>query len=146
MIRRTRSEKGRLLLRLDDGRHSPARRTVRDELPLAVGARPVVRRADLRVAARATSFTPLRNVLRVPHFGQSTREMRPCFVTDATTCPRSPPHTEHNFSTRLPTAYACFSINPPDNQTAEFVDKKKPPASYPRRRLLEKESPDFAGD
>jgi hypothetical protein len=42
------------------------------------------------------------NVLRVPHFGQLTRVMRPVFVTDATTCPRSSPHTAQNFSTRSP--------------------------------------------
>jgi hypothetical protein len=44
------------------------------------------------------------NELRVPHFGQLTREIRPRFVTVATTCPRSSPQASHHFSTRSPTA------------------------------------------
>jgi hypothetical protein len=53
-------------------------------------------------AVRAAVATPALNGLRVPHFGQLTRVMRPAFVTDATTWPRSSPHTAQNFSTRSP--------------------------------------------
>ena len=52
--------------------------------------------------ARALVPTPALNGLRVPHFGQLTRVMRPEVVTDATTCPRSSLHTAQNFSTRSP--------------------------------------------
>ncbi|MDQ3172252.1 MAG: hypothetical protein M3Q91_00900, partial [Acidobacteriota bacterium] len=50
------------------------------------------------------SFVPLEKELRVPHFGQVTREINPRLVTEATTWPRSSPHTAQNFSTRSPIA------------------------------------------
>src|SRR5205085_6121177 len=54
----------------------------------------------------------LPKLLRVPHFGQLTREICPRLVTETTTWPRSSPHTAHSFSTRSPTAKVCFSMKP----------------------------------
>jgi hypothetical protein len=50
------------------------------------------------------SLAPLEKELRVPHFGQVTREINPRLVTEATTCPRSSLQTVQSFSTRSPIA------------------------------------------
>src|SRR5712691_10392889 len=53
---------------------------------------------------------PFENELRVLHFGQVTREIKPLLVIEATTWPRSSWHTTQSFSTLSPIAYVCFSV------------------------------------
>src|SRR6266480_3016954 len=79
-------------------------------------------------------FAPAANELRVPHFGQVTREINPRFVIEATMWPRSSSQATQSFSTRSPTAYVGFSISAfvgcksssPIIKEATFFSQKEP--------------------